>query len=107
MDLHVSTHEVGGRPVVALEGIADLASVPLLQDQLRRAVLLTGPRTLVVELDGLAVIDDAALGVVLGAAAQARTAGGDLEIVCTEQRLRARLAVTRFDRAVTVRDTIT
>lgn len=106
MDLQVSTHRIGDRPVVALAGIADLASVPVLHDHLRRALLEHRGATLIVDFDGLAAIDDAALGIVLGAAANAREHGGELEVVCTGERLRVRLATTRFDHAVAVRDGI-
>jgi anti-anti-sigma factor len=59
-----------------------------------------------VDLDGLDVIDDTALGTLLGAAGRARVAGGDLEVVTSSARLRERLAVTGFDRAVTVRSSL-
>ena len=51
-------------------------------------------------------IDDAALGLLLGAAARAREAGGDLELVCSNERVRARLASTRVDRCIAVRAAI-
>jgi anti-anti-sigma factor len=62
---------------------------------------------IVVDLDGVAALDDSGLGVLLGAAAAARQADGDLEIVCNDERLRTRLERTRLDRAVTVRTSIT
>ena len=106
MDLRISIRDVGSRTVVALDGIADLGSVPALQDRLRRTIRQHRAGIVTVDLDGLTMIDDATLGVVLGAAASARESGGDLEVVCTAERLRARLATTRFDLAVTVRDSI-
>lgn len=106
MDLHVTTSDVGAVPVLALTGLADLASVPMLQDHLRRAVAHRPGGTVMVDLDGLSVLDDTALGVLLGAAAHARDRGGDLEVVCTDSRLRSRLSATRFDLAVAVRDSV-
>ena len=50
--------------------------------------------------------DDAALGLLLGAAGKARTAGGDVVVVCTEPRLRERLMITGFDKAIIVRHSI-
>jgi anti-sigma B factor antagonist len=107
MDLRVTTDEVGGRFVVALEGLADLSTVPTLHDELRRAVRDRAGHTVVVDIDGVIAFDDAALGLLLGVAATARENGGDLEVVCSSERLRARLRATRFDRAVTVLDAIT
>lgn len=106
MDLQVSTRSIGDRTVVALDGMADLASLPVLHDHLRQAVTRHPGTIVTLDFDGLVVIDDTALGIVLGAAAHAREHGGDLEVVCTNERLRARLRVTRFDLAVAVRDAI-
>jgi anti-anti-sigma factor len=62
--------------------------------------------SVIVDLDGVDALDDAGLGILLGAAAAARQAGGDLEVVCNRPSLRERLERTRFDRAVAVRATI-
>jgi anti-anti-sigma factor len=102
MDLQVRTERVGGTPVVALGGTADLGSVPVLQTALARVVAEHPGTTVAVDLDGLVALDDAALGLILGAAGRARSKGGDLVVVTTDARTRARLARTRFDLAVTV-----
>lgn len=106
MDVQLTTNQIGDHTVVSLSGVADLSSAPRLHDYLRRACLDHPGETLLVDLDGLSALDDAALGLLLGAAARARQAGGDLELVCTNERLRERLALTRLDRAVTVHRTI-
>ena len=94
---------IGDTPTVALGGVVDLGSVPMLHDVLTRAVLDHPGATIVVDLDGVVALDDTALGVLLAAAGRARELAGELEIVCSSGRLLERLAVTRFDRAVTVR----
>ncbi len=94
---------VGDTPTIALGGLVDLGSVPFLQDVLTRAVLDHAGETIVVDLDGVVSFDDVALGLLLAAAGRARDLGGELEIVCTSDRLLARLASTRFDQAVTIR----
>ena len=106
MDLRTTTVTVGGTPTVAVEGVVDLASVAVFRDALLRMIHASRAQTVVVDLDGVAALDDAGLGVLLGAAATARQADGDLEIVCNDDRLRTRLERTRLDRAVTVRTTI-
>jgi len=106
MDLELTTTMVGQRLVVALAGIADLSTAPLLHDQLRRTCTSHPGETIMLDLDGLIAIDDAALGLLLGAAARARETGGDIELVCTNERVRSRLASTRLDRCITVRDAI-
>ena len=61
-------------------------------------------RRVAVDLDGVDVLDDTGLGVLLGAAGRARQAGGELVVVVSDERLRARFAATGFDRAVDVVD---
>lgn len=103
MDLRVRRRVVGSTIVVALDGLADLASVPLLQSSLRRELAVAAGATVVVDVDGLVALDDVALGVFLGAAATARGQGGDLEVLCTSERWRERFAASGFDRALVVR----
>ncbi len=106
MSLSTTTRQVGDAVVLSLDGIADLSTAPRLQDALRRVVALHPGRRIVVDLDGPITIDDVALGLLLGAAATARAAGGELEVVATGPKLRERLTATRFDLAVAVRDSI-
>jgi anti-anti-sigma factor len=106
MQLHTRLDEVGGSVVVTLDGHVDLAAVGRLHDDLSRAIRQHPDVTVVVDLDAVSVLDDACLGILLGAAASARSNGGDLAVVCTRPALRERLAVTRFDRAVDIRDSI-
>ena len=106
MQVHTTVDNVGGSIVVAVDGIVDLAAIGGLHDDLARAVRQHPSVTLLVDLDAVTVLDDAGLGVLLGAAAAARGAGGDLEVVCTRAALRERLQLTGFDRAVRVRRSI-
>jgi anti-anti-sigma factor len=96
MQLHTTLDEVGGSIVVTVDG----------HDDLSRAIRQHPGVTVLVDLDAVSVLDDAGLGILLGAAASARGQGGDLAVVCTRPALRERLAVTRFDRAVDIRDSI-
>lgn len=102
MDLRSTLTTAGPYTVLALDGIADVAAIPTLHNLLQRLVTEHGGQHLVVDLDGVAGLDDAALGLLLGAAADARARGGTLAIVCTSERLRQRLTDTRFDLAVRV-----
>jgi anti-sigma B factor antagonist len=92
-----------GSQVVPVEGEVDLATVPALRDRLLKAVTHDPGGEVVVDLDGVTVLDDTAMGVLLGAAARARELGGELAIVCTSPRLLERLRITRLDRAIEVR----
>jgi len=102
MELVCTLTTLAGQPVLQVSGEIDLATVPYFRDQLVRAVTLHLGVTLAVDLDGVTALDDTGFGMLLGAAGRAREQGGDLTIVSTNARLRARLALTGLDRAVTV-----
>ena len=107
MQVHTRVDTVGSSIVVTVDGIVDLSSVGRVHDELTRTIRRHPGVTLFVDLDAVGGLDDTGLGVLLGAAANARDGGGDLEVVCTRPAVRDRLARTRFDRAVTVRASIT
>ena len=103
MELRTTRREVAGHVVLALDGDADLASAPALHDALQRLARHIEPEASVaIDLDGAGVVDDTALGLLLGAAANVRARGGTVRVICADGRLRDRLAATRFDRAVDV-----
>lgn len=106
MSLRTTTATVGEATVLSIEGIVDLSTVGQLHMDLTAAIRRHPGVDLVVDLDGVAAVDDTGLGVLLGAAASTRDAGGSLTVVTTNERLLARLGSTRFDRAVDVRSTI-
>lgn len=95
--------QADGTIVVELDGDADLGALPRLQQTLARAVAAAST-VVVVDLDGLTALDDAALGLVVGAAASARRRGLELRLICTDPRRRARLADTRLDVIIHVDD---
>ncbi len=103
MDLlcHITSVDAGA--VVSLSGEVDLASAPTLRNALVRAIDEHRGATIVVDLDGVAALDDAGMGVLLGAAGRAREAGGDVVVVVTSARLRERFAITGLARAIEVR----
>lgn len=94
---------MGVTPVVTLDGVIDLATIPTLHLHLHRAIADHRGSTVVVDLDSVTALDDCGLGVLLGAAGRARDHGGDLAVVVTSERLLQRFATTRFDSALDVR----
>jgi anti-sigma B factor antagonist len=102
MQLHGRRSVVGSVPVLSLSGAVDLSTVPVLGDCLARLVGDHARQLVAVDLDGVEVLDDSALGLLLGAAGRARSDGGELVVVTSDRRLRDRFAVTGLDRAVDV-----
>lgn len=104
MDLLCRTITVGDVPALAVSGELDLASIPILRDAIVRLLSSTEGRMVAIDLDGVTVLDDAGLGVLLGAADRAREQGGDVVLVCSNERLRARFERSGLARAIEVRD---
>lgn len=89
MSLRVSTQEIGRHLVLAFDGELDLSSLPRFSDALARHLRPTV--SAVLDLDGITVLDDAAVGILLGAAARRREAGDTLAVVCTNPAITERL----------------
>jgi anti-sigma B factor antagonist len=106
VDLVCRATIIGGMPTLQVSGEIDLATVPLLHDALRRLVADHLAQTVAVDLDGVSVLDDTGLGLLLGAAGRAREQHGDLIVVCTSPRLRERFDLSGLSRAVDVRGRI-
>ena len=103
MQSRTTQREVAGHLVLALDGPADLAALPDIHAACQRLLNdITAGTAVAIDVDGATIVDDAALGLLLGAAATARSRGATLRVVCAGERLRRRLADTRFDRAVEV-----
>jgi anti-sigma B factor antagonist len=94
--------DVGGLVVVAIAGELDLATMPRLRDRLVRVISEHPGMMVVIDLDGLSAIDDAGLGVLVGALRRARVHGGDIELVCSSAELLELFALTRLDRAFVI-----
>ncbi|MEY3617582.1 MAG: hypothetical protein RL726_280 [Actinomycetota bacterium] len=89
MSLRVSTQEIGPHLVLAFDGALDLSSLPRFSDALARH--LRPAMSAVLDLDGITVLDDAAVGILLGAAARRREAGDPFTVVCTNPAIIERL----------------
>jgi anti-anti-sigma factor len=101
------SRRLGDVVVVELDGDADLAAVPQLSQVLARAIDTADTADtagITVDLDGLTVLDNAALGQIVGAAATARRRDVSFTLVCTNERLRERLHDTRLDQIIDVVD---
>jgi anti-anti-sigma factor len=104
MHLHGHMRRLGSAVVVELDGDADLASAPELAQVLARAIDSPGIDRVVVDLDALTVLDDVALGQLVGAAATARRRQLSFAVVCTNERVRERFDDTRLDQILDLVD---
>ncbi len=109
MELEISdpdaTSESGGWTVLTASGEIDVAAAPDLREQLVD-LIETGATELVVDLEGVDFIDSTGLGVLVGAVRRARSADGDVRLVCTNTRLLKVFDVTGLDEVFTIVDTV-
>ncbi|MFM2072534.1 MAG: hypothetical protein RLZZ623_2797 [Actinomycetota bacterium] len=107
MDLLCRVAVVGSLPSLVISGELDLASIPEFTDAVSRLINDHVGSTVAVDLDGITVLDDTGLGVLLGAAGRARQHGGDVVLVCTGERLLERFEQSGLSRALEVRARLT
>jgi anti-sigma B factor antagonist len=86
-----------GTAVLALHGDADLRSAGELRDRLTD-VIRTDPRTVVLDLTDVTLLDSSALGVLLAALKDLRRRGGQLRLVAPGAEVRRIFEVTLLDR---------
>jgi anti-anti-sigma factor len=106
MDLALRRTLIGKRHVLIVSGDVDLPTVPRFNEHLLKLVADAPGDTVVIDIDGADVVDDSALGLILGAAGRARSLGGDVVVVATGERVRQRLSENGFGRAVTISSSI-
>jgi anti-sigma B factor antagonist len=101
MQLVVDVDELEGAVVVRASGEVDLGSAPRLRDV---AVdrLLAGDRLLVLDLSAVEFIDSIGLGTLVAILKRARSLGGDVSLVVTDERVRRPIELTGLHTAFTV-----
>jgi anti-anti-sigma factor len=95
----------GGVAVVDVLGEVDLFSCGLLRDQLQRALTDDFRRGLVVNLAGMAFIDSAGLGVLVGVWRRAQTGPGLLALAAPQRQARTVFETTGLAGVFPVYDT--
>jgi anti-sigma B factor antagonist len=102
--LVIQVHRGPGYVLVTVAGEIDIATVSLLRERL--SVLAVGGGQVVVDLDQVSFIDAAGLGGLVGAARQAATHGGRLNVVCDRRRTRQLFELTGLDQVVLLARTL-
>lgn len=99
--LRVDRDDRGAHTVVTAAGQLDVATAGKLR-QVLMEVQYGGTRKVALDLDSVEFLDSFGLGVIVGALKRARSHGGDIVLVCSRERVRHVLAVTRLDEIVAV-----
>lgn len=95
----------GALAVTAVQGDFDLRSAAEVRSALVQLVD-DGARRLVVDLTETTFLDSTALGALVGALKRARSAEGDVELVCTDRSIVRIFQITGLDRVFTIHRTL-
>lgn len=101
MHLGLQVMQRGDWTVLHVSGEIDMATAPELRQRVL-ALVAEGNHHLVIDLSGVGFCDSTGLGVLVAAVKRVRTAGGDLRVVCGDERMCALFAITRLDRVFDV-----
>jgi len=98
--LELEVAEQAGWQVLTVHGEVDVTTTPRVRARLI-AMLSDGRPHLIVDLEGVRFLDSSGLGALVAALKLARSRGGELRLVCENQRsVRKVLQVTGLDRVL-------
>jgi anti-sigma B factor antagonist len=86
VELTVTHWSQGDVDIVAVNGEVDVYTAPALRERLN-GLISTGRCRLVIDLHGVQFLDSTGLGVLVGALKKARSLGGELTLVCSQERI--------------------
>jgi anti-sigma B factor antagonist len=105
VELTLHRRDEGAHTVVEASGELDLYTAPRLRELLL-VLDAEGRHRVVVDLAGLSFIDSTGLGVLVGGLARARDAGGDLGLVCANERVLRPFRITGLTEVFAVHATL-
>lgn len=105
MDLEVSDLDVAGWTVVTAAGEIDVGTAPGLRDRLTE-LIRAGSSHLIIDLEHVDFIDSTGLGVLVGAIRRARSADGEVRLVCTNSRILKVFDATGLDEVFTIASSV-
>jgi anti-sigma B factor antagonist len=105
VDLSLESTTVAGRTVLVVGGEIDTYTAPTLRDRLAD-LLDSGASTVIVDLSGVDFLDSTGLGVLVAGRDRAIQFGGDLPLVCAEDRILRLFRITGLDTVFTICTTV-
>jgi anti-sigma B factor antagonist len=97
VDLSITRADHGDRTVVHLGGEIDVYTAPLVREKLDEQIQ-AGRTDLVVDLTEVSFLDSTGLGVLVGRLKLARTRGGSMRLVGTDDRVLKVFSITGLDK---------
>jgi anti-sigma B factor antagonist len=105
MELSMALRTVRGYSVLEVAGEIDVYTAPQLRERLI-ALVEGGARQVVVDLGRVEFLDSTGLGVLVGALKRLRVVGGELLLVCGQERLLKIFRITGLDRVFQLFDSV-
>jgi len=103
--LSVTSHEQGGRTVVAVGGEIDVYTAPQLRERLNDLVA-DGQYHLVVDMQGVEFLDSTGLGVLVGGLKRVRAHDGSLRLVCVQEKILKVFRITGLTKVFPIHDSV-
>lgn len=103
LEFRVAADVADDRAEVTVEGEVDIATAPLLREQLQ-TVIEDGATNVIVDLGGVGFIDSAGLGVLIGAVKRLKERGGELQLRGLQPAPRKVIEITGLHEVFTILD---
>jgi anti-sigma B factor antagonist len=103
--LRAHVKEVGGVPLVELEGEIDLSTAAVFKETVYE-VIEAGKADVVIDLNGLEFMDSTGLGVLVAALKKTRTEGGSIKLICGKRNILKVFTITGLDKVFSIYDNL-
>ena len=105
MNLRLATSEQGGAMVLSAHGEIDVATAPLLRQEIVE-IASAGSGPLVIDLEGVDFLDSTGLGVIVSGLKRFRTLGGDVLLVSTRPGILRVFEITGLTQVFAIHATV-
>ncbi|RJP27255.1 MAG: anti-sigma factor antagonist [Actinobacteria bacterium] len=103
--LNTHVREVGGIPVVELEGEIDLSTSPVFKETVY-GVIESGKIDVIIDLNALEFMDSTGLGVLVAALKKTSMEGGSIRLICNKRNILKVFTVTGLDKVFSIYDNL-
>jgi len=105
VELSFSTRVEGNYTVLSVGGEIDIHTAPQLRQRLFE-IADSGASRIVVDLQQVDFMDSTGLGELVGALRRARPKGGDVRLVCTQEKILKIFRITALDQQFAIHETV-
>jgi anti-sigma B factor antagonist len=99
--LNAHVKEVGGVPVVELEGEIDLSTSAIFKETVYQ-VIESGHKDVIIDLNELEFMDSTGLGVLVAALKKTTMEGGSIRLICNKRNILKVFTITGLDKVFSI-----